>query len=55
LVHGPADYGLTCTLANWEGLARDHGLIDSAAALQDLTIDGHPLAGPDSEAIANGN
>ena len=52
LVHGAADHLLAGSLGHRHGLTRHHGLVDGAAAFQDLSIHGYSFAGPHPQLLA---
>ena len=50
-----ADHGVTLAAIDRNRLAGDEGLVYDGPASNDLPIDGHALAGTDSDEIANNN
>jgi hypothetical protein len=52
LVHGAANDFVGDRLGHWHGLARDHGLVDGTATLDNRTVDRYPLTRPNTQTVA---
>ena len=53
LIHGAAGHLCAGRLLDGQGVACEHRLVDGACTVHDDTIDGHLLAGPNAETIAD--